>query len=536
TSGSIPIVLSGNAAVMNVLIRANSTSSTPMQVVLRLFNAAGTLVRSDTAVATTLGTAPAFSAPSVQLLVPASVLQAGMRWQVVRDPRNVVPDDVPSNDVFPATGTQALAAVTVPPVKIRFVPIVLASHNNATGQVTDAMVPDYLRTLKSVQPVGVIEASAGTPFTTEASFGTAPSGGDATFWTRVLGELDLARIADPTGPSAHWYGVVRPPPGFNFTSYGGFAYIPSSSAATGANTRTALGVQLNWFSRPTQARDLVAHELAHNFGRRHAPCGGAVGVDPNYPVSNGTLDVAGHDVYSWANGLTTGAASVPVTTGDVMGYCFPAWSSTYTYEGVLAFRGSSLDLIQADNTAHVQRTRVLIIRGAEVRGEMHLEPAFTMTGTPSIPASGRYRVTGIDASGIVLFSRSFELATIDHAPDIRHFTLALPATPALESSLREIRVTGPAGEARLAGVGTAVVGPGSEGAPAARAARLIDGTMSVSCTAAATRGILVLDDETGSVVAVSSSMSVRAATRSRSVTVLCSDGVTTTTLTRVAPT
>ncbi|HWM15267.1 MAG TPA: Ig-like domain-containing protein, partial [Microbacterium sp.] len=46
--GSIPIVLGGNAAVVNVVMRGNVQQARLMQVVLRLFDAGGTLVRADT--------------------------------------------------------------------------------------------------------------------------------------------------------------------------------------------------------------------------------------------------------------------------------------------------------------------------------------------------------------------------------------------------------------------------------------------------------------------------------------------------------
>ena len=54
--GSIPMVLSGNAAAVNVLVRSVPASSTSMQIVLRIFDAGGALIRSDTAVTSgTLG-------------------------------------------------------------------------------------------------------------------------------------------------------------------------------------------------------------------------------------------------------------------------------------------------------------------------------------------------------------------------------------------------------------------------------------------------------------------------------------------------
>ena len=412
-AGSIPMVLSGNAAAVNVLIRATPASATPMQIVLRLYNAAGTLVRADTTVTTgTLSASPSFAAPSVQFLVPAATLQPGLRWQIARDPRGAVVDDSSANDIYPAAGTQALATIDVPAVNIRFVPIVLASHNNATGLVTDQMIPEYLRTFRSIYPVGRINAHVGTPFTTSASFGTPPSGGDASFWTQVLAELDLARTIDPTEPTSNWYGVIVPPAGFNFTAFGGFSYIPSSGTASGPHTRTSTGVQLNWFSRPTQARDLVAHEIGHTFGRAHAPCGAAgAPLDTSFPIAGGTLDLAGHDVFSWATGQASSAATVPVSTGDVMGYCFPVWASTYTYRAILNFRQPQVIAALASE-APAQPTRVLVVRGSiDVGRSMRLEPVFALVARPALPdGPGPYHVDGVAADGRVLFSYAFKAA------------------------------------------------------------------------------------------------------------------------------
>lgn len=537
-AGSIPIVLGGNAAVVNVFMSAAPPSATAMHVVLRLLDTTGAVVYSDTA--TTVGaipSSPSTSAPSAQFLVPATRITTGLRWQVVRDPAGLVPDDSAADDTFPRAAAAPLATVAVPPLTIRFVPISLGADGGTTPSITPAVFPDYLRTLKSVHPLGAVSAHVGASFTTSASFGAAPRGGDQAFWISLVSELDLARIADPVEPDANWFGVVLPPPGFNFTVFGGWSYIPTSGSATGPNTRTSTAVGPGWFGRPTQARDLVAHELGHSFGRRHTPCGGPTGVDPAYPIPSGTLDATGFDVFAWANGITGSAAAVPLSTGDVMGYCFPVWASTYTYEGVLAFRQPTVVAARgADATnAPSPRQRVLVVRGSITDGHtIALEPAFTLDARPTAgDPGGPYRVSGIAADGRTLFIAGFEPAELDHAPNIRHFTVAVPASSDIESSLMSILVTIPGARVlRTRPVAPPAPGPGSIGATAVR--RPAGGGVSVACAGSAA-GVVVLD-ATGAVRSVSSgATALLSAAPAGPLTVLCSDGVRTTRVLGVVP-
>ena len=527
--GSIPMVLGGNAAVVNVLVRANVPGTVPMQVVLRLFDAAGVAVRTDTTLTSgTLGPSPGYATPSAQFLVPASAIATGLHWQVERDPKHLVPDDSSANDVFPRSGHAALATIAVPPLNVRFVPVVLVANGNATGEISAATIPQYLQTLLSIHPLGAVNAHVGAAYTTTAGFGTAPSGGAAPFWQQLLSELDLARLADPDEPTANWYGVVRPPAGFNYTSYGGFSYIPTAGTSTGAGTRTSAGVQIDWFNRPTQARDLVAHEIGHTFGRQHAPCGGAgAPLDANYPVAGGTLDVPGHDVFSWASGFAASAATVPVSTGDVMGYCFPVWASAYTYRAVMDFRGTATVFAQV---APERITRVLVLRGRiENRSDIFLEPALVFDARPSLPErSGGYTAEGLDASGRVLFSYSFEPAVLDHAPNVRPFLLSIPSTPDLERDLVTIVVRGAGAAARITRPATPPIAEQVLGGAndAARVARRADGTLSVSCADASARGILITDGGTGSVIGLATAASTLVvAPAGAPLGIVCSDGV-----------
>ncbi len=550
---SVPIIRDGSAAAMNVLVRSTGSTLPSMELVLRWTDASGATVREDsmrTIAAPSM--VPTFALPSAQALIPAAALRAGLRWQIIRDPRRLRPDANAENDRYPASGPAPLLTVEVPPLNIRFVPIVLSANGDAAPSILPTDLPGYLRTVRSITPVGVVNATVGSPLVTTANFGASPRGGERAFWTQLLQELDAARLLHPTESQSNWYGVVAPPMGFTFTAYGGFSYVSGQAPGQPA-ARTSLGIRTNWFSRATQARDLVAHELGHAFGRIHTPCGSADPPnDAAYPVTGGAIDYVGHDVYAWANGLATRATTVDLSSGDVMGYCFPAWSSVYTYAEILKFRARSAPLAINSGSANSPsgaRTRVMLVRGSIADGatgmlapmfgeSVELAPSFSLDArVPSTPTGGVYRAEGLDANGRVLFSHAFDTAEIDHAPGVRHFAFTVPMQPAAEESLDHIRVRGPSGELRSASdpglpASASVITADRFMAGVRGRARVmmtrVHGAMRLHCEDAATRGMLVLDATTGEVLGASQSAAMLTANGvGRSVRVLCSDGLRT---------
>jgi uncharacterized protein YjdB len=514
--GTMPMVVGDAPAAVLVFLTAPARVTASMRLVLRVLNDNGTLAYSDTTTVTDpIDVSTSLAFPSAKFLLPTAQIHSGLKWQVLRDPTGVTPDDSAASDIFPRGAPATLTVHYAPPLLVRFVPIVLAAHNNTAPTISQSDLGEYLRTVRSSVPVGPITATIATGFTTSASFGTPPSsGGGSAFWQQVLSELDAARVSDNSDdPATHWMGVVSPPAGFNFTQYGGFGYVPPNPQTTGPFTRTALGVRTGWFSNQTQARDNIAHELGHNFGRQHSPCGGAGGPDPNYPQTDGRLGQLMHDVYSWSGNPLSALSTIAASNGDLMSYCFPLWSSVYTYSGIISARGT---IVAGAPAATV--TDVIAIQGSiplDGNASPRLLPTLALRGRPTRPAPGDHHLLGYDDTGQLLFDHAFAATPVDHAP-VALFTFALPVD-ATTQRLARLRVTGPTGTATL----TEFV-PFAQGTSDVR--RDANGAVAVNCNDASAR-VAVQDAVTGRLLGISSRGTMTIATSARRVAVSCGRGV-----------
>ncbi len=77
----------------------------------------------------------------------------------------------------------------------------------------------------------------------------------------------------------------------------------------------------------------LAHELAHNKGRKHVACDVDEDIDHNYPYPTDQLDFTGPDRH-YGFDVNTRTPIAPDGAMDVMSYCRPQWISDYTWKAL----------------------------------------------------------------------------------------------------------------------------------------------------------------------------------------------------------
>jgi hypothetical protein len=264
------------------------------------------------------GEEPAVLGASFRTGLPAEWIRTGVEFVVAVDPAALVADRDERNDavrVAPRIGASTGLDLVVVPLRL-------------AGREAGAF-SGHRELLLAHWPLAEAGVTIRAPYTVTS---VQDVGSDGTGWSEVLAEISALRRADGSG--AHYYGVVP-------VSYsGGVAGVGYVGAP----------VAIGWH----RSLDVMLHELGHNFGLRHAPCGGPGGVDLEYPYANGIIGHWGHDARS-------GAVVDPRSTVDLMSYCRPDWVSGHYHEKVRQRLGGSA--LRDDGAAGGGEIPLLALRG-----------------------------------------------------------------------------------------------------------------------------------------------------------------------------
>ena len=183
-------------------------------------------------------------ATSVSTEIPGSVVRPGLEVVVEVDPDGTLDPALGVARRIPATGRLALDVRAVPPLELTVVPFLWAQAPDSSildavrQMAADPEADTLLADVRALLPVGALEVTAHQP--------VLSSSNDA---RRLMEETEAIRALE--GGGGHYLGTMAGP----VTGPSGTAFLPGRAS----------------FSIPSSGT--IAHELGHNLGLRHAPCG-----------------------------------------------------------------------------------------------------------------------------------------------------------------------------------------------------------------------------------------------------------------------
>jgi hypothetical protein len=206
-------------------------------------------------------------------------------------------------------------------LKVTLVPV--KYNSDGSGRLPDTSATQlqrYADLFYAMYPIADIEiAVRGQALNWNSQVASNGSG-----WGELLDAVANLRNNDGAAFNDYYYGIFEPSTSLNSYCNGGcvlglgFVGGPSDDWS-----HSAIGLG---FGGDTAAETAV-HELGHNHGREHAPCGGVSGADPSYPYS-------GARIGAWGYNLLSGQLYDPQGTVDLMSYCNPAWISDYNFSNI----------------------------------------------------------------------------------------------------------------------------------------------------------------------------------------------------------
>jgi hypothetical protein len=501
--GSVPLVKDRNG-YLRVFAVANRTNVALPMVRVRIYNGA-------TLVSTLDIPAPGGSVPtsvnesslnySWNTLVAGALIQPGFRIEAEVDPAGLIAETDESDNLL---APPAPVVQTVPTLNVTFVPVVQQRHaaRGDVGDVTVANREQFLTLARQMHPIASYNTAVRDEYTTTTA-DTLQDENQNSAWGTILGEIEAIRALE--NPTHYYYGVAK----VSYTSgVAGVAYVSDDFSEQSA---------LGWDYMPTGAA-VAAHELGHNWGRNHAPCGGPSGLDNAYPFADGRIGVYGVNVAS--------QTLMSASTSDIMGYCEPKWIGAYTYKAVMSYLISPPPAPVMNNELSQAEQLCLLVWGHIRNGELVLEPAFQVVTRPRMPRQpGPYSVDATGEDGSKLFSLSFSPRRIADAPgDHASFVFAVPLSDAQAGRLHTLRLAGRGRQtirARTPQVGPL---PGAAAEPA-QVRRVSGGKVGVRWDARRHPMVMVRDAATGNILSFARGGSVDVVARNRQLDLVFSDGV-----------
>ncbi|MGZ8272812.1 MAG: IPT/TIG domain-containing protein [Burkholderiaceae bacterium] len=334
---------------------------------------------------------------SFNVQLPAMWVTSGLSVRIEVDPEQRL-GPTTTQDATPSVGAPTrLEIVLVPVVSGSFVPSV---------PTTTAVLDELTRRFPIPRDrIAVTTRASYVLANVTNGVGDVDANTASAEWSTALIELRQLRDSEnPNNPYRYYFGFIRRSAG----GVAGIGYVPG---------RAALG----WDSSTGWMRTM-SHELGHNLGRPHAPCGGASGADANWPAAyvGGTL---GPQPLVDSVPVALDVVS-PLSQFDIMGYCSGAWFSDYNYRLMQTHLESQPQADVAFAQSAPASSDMLLISGAIGLDGLTLHPVKALRGSPA-SSSGDYTLLLLTRDGRTI-EHAFDAELVDHAmPPERHFAVTV---------------------------------------------------------------------------------------------------------------
>ena len=286
---------------------------------------------------------------------------------------------------FPASGDASLGTRATGVLRIQVVPISIGGLLPDTSASALAVYQDYM---ERMYPVTGVELTVGSSLNAPTQV-TA----DGTGWSETLDAVRDRRYQDSAPADLYYFGLLTPAATLQQycrnSCVTGVGFLVESATGFDAMMRAAIGIGYT----DQYSVETMAHEVGHNHGRYHAPCG-VTDPDPGFPYPNAQLGWWGFD---WDSTLYRANQYV-----DIMSYCDNQWISDYTYQGLL-------DRVAAVNAAarvvvpteYLGFYRVLLVEPGDAKWGLPIPDEVAPAGTPELARV--YDEYGVELDRVVVY-------------------------------------------------------------------------------------------------------------------------------------